>query len=578
MNLKHILPAVFLFAFIFTIFGVSSVNAASTTCGLVNVDYNDNLTIGAGGETGSFTVTIFNSGTATQHISASAQCTPNALDCALTGIGDNTLLDAGQQKSFSLNVQSSTAGTYAIPAEFRAGPSASTCTTQLTFNLNVLPAAGQTVQALNAWIDPATGQNARPADEVTYAIGLKNNVNKRIFASVASKGTNPFESSTSLSASNVALISGETKYISITVRVPPGTPGGTYQWIYHVDAGSNYNALDLPVSITVDAPILNLQLLNSPAQDQCTIVTASNVTSTPFSLQNNGELTGPFDLSIVGTSTVTGITTLTEPHFALQNGERKQFNINIAATPHTPIDNYTYKLRGNYQGFTFLDRSFCFKIQGITTVNVSAPRNIVIERTRISNTVINVTNTGTVSDQYALSIIPNSNVNVQIQPSTFTLAPGETQVVALAITSTLSTPLGNHPLTLRLDSQRYSKNIALNATVYATGRTGESLLRVTSPAEVKLSRGIAKAFNTTIENVGTTILRDVSITLNDMNDAWYASETHTILPGDSEDFITLVTIPVDTNDSQFSANLTATSGAEFVTSPIAYLPLSSLAG
>ncbi|MDP3742385.1 MAG: hypothetical protein Q8R15_03660, partial [Candidatus Micrarchaeota archaeon] len=57
---------------------VTATSAVSTTCGLINIDYNNALTLDTN-TGGSFTVTLFNQGTTTQRISASAQCEPSQL-------------------------------------------------------------------------------------------------------------------------------------------------------------------------------------------------------------------------------------------------------------------------------------------------------------------------------------------------------------------------------------------------------------------------------------------------------------------------------------------------------------------
>ncbi len=550
---------------------VTAASAVSTTCGLINVDYNNALTLDAN-TAGSFTVTLFNQGITTQRISASAQCNPVQLSCSLSGISSDTLLASGEQKIFSLNVESTGAsGSFAIPLEFRAGPSEATCTAQLSLTANVVSQPSGTVQPLTAWITPTDSQNARPSDSVEYTIGLKNNLNKKIFASISSQGTNPFESATTLSASNVALEGGETKYVYITVRLPPGTPGGAYNWVYRVDAGNccDYN-LDLPVSVVVDGPTLEVQLRGSPVQTQCTAVSAGSTVSIPMSLFNNADTTGPFDLSIQGSSTVRNIASVTEPRLTILNGEEKAFQVRFSPSSRTPIDTYTYKLRGTYNGFIFLDRSFCFSVQGVQSASISVPSNILIERTRISNNQINLTNIGTTADTYALSIDPTEDVTVLIQPSSFTLTPGQTQTVSLAISSDLSTPLGERTLSLRLDADNYSRNIDLNATVYATGRSGESLLRVTSPRELTFVKGIAKVFDVTVENIGQNVLRDVSITLDNVNPGWYMVDNRTLLPGGNEVFTVTLTIPGTYADQQLDANVTTRSGGEFLSEPITF--------
>ncbi|MFH0713864.1 MAG: hypothetical protein V1722_04880 [Candidatus Micrarchaeota archaeon] len=560
MNVKY----AFLTLFVFTV----CASAITTTCGLVNIDYNNDLTLNAG-EQGSFTLTAFNRGTATQRISASAQCDPLQLQCSFTGISDSTILAPSEQRTFSLKVKPLQSGAYPITGEFHAGPSASTCIAPLTFNLNALDAQTQTIDPLTVSINPVDSQNARPGDEVTFTITLKNNLNKKIYAGLSSQDTNPFESSTTLSASNVALQSGETKDVVIKVRLPPGTPGGTYTWIYKVDAGNCCGfTSNLQAQITVEAPRLSMQLLNAPVQDECKVANAGSTAAVPLIIKNNEETTGPFDLTIQGTNTVQNIVTLTEPRFTLLTGEEKPFQVNIAPLMRTPIDNYTYKLVGTYQGFKFLDRSFCFKVQGVDSINVTSSRNLVIERMRISNVQINVTNTGSTSDTYALSINPEAQLTAQLQPNSFTLAPGQMQTVAIAFTTNLQTPLGQRIVKLRVDGQKYSKNIDLNATVYATGRTGESLLKITSERQLNVVKGIAKTFNVTVENLGTEALRDVELTLNGIDLSWYVSENNTILAGDNEVFQITITIPTTSEETQFETQLKAQSGREFVTTPL----------
>ncbi|MDP3742609.1 MAG: hypothetical protein Q8R15_04805, partial [Candidatus Micrarchaeota archaeon] len=493
------------------------------------------------------------------------------LSCSLSGISSNTLLAPGEQKTFSLNIESTaSSGSFVIPLEVRAGPSEPSCTTSLTLTANVVSSQSGSVQSLTSWITPTDSQNARPSDSVEYTIGLKNNLDKKIFASISSQSTNPFESSTTLSASNVALEGGETKYVYVTVRLPPGTPGGTYQWIYNVDAGNCCNNLDLPVSITVDGSPLNVQLRGSPVQTQCTAVRAGSSVSIPMSLFNNGDVTGPFDLSIQGSSNVKNIASVTEPRLTVLNGEEKPFQVQISPSSHTAIDTYTYKLRGTYNGFIFLDKNFCFSVQGVQSASISAPSNIVIERTRLTNTQVNLTNIGTTTDTYALSVAPTEDVTVLMQPSSFTLTPGQTQVVSVAISSDLSTPLGERTLSLRLDADNYSRNIDLNATVYATGRRGESLLRVTAPTELTFVKGITKSFEVTIENIGTNVLRDVYLTLAGVNQEWYTADNRTLLPGGSEVFTITLTIPESYSAQQLDVNLTATSSGEVISEPITF--------
>ncbi|MBI4406588.1 hypothetical protein HY571_01610, partial [Candidatus Micrarchaeota archaeon] len=564
-NMKNIYLALFLLA------ALGAANAASTTCGLISLDYNDAIALNAGEAGGSFTLTAFNQGTTTQRISASAQC-DEEITCSFSGIGSDALIAPGQQRVFHLNLETNTPGLFVIPAEFRAGPSGATCATELQFTASVNEAASGEVPPITASIAPEDFVNARPGDTVNFRISVKNNLNKRTFATISSKGTNPFEASTTLSASNIALESGETKTVNIRVTLPAGTPGARFQWIYNVDAGNCCDySVDLPVEVVVDGPVLEIELLGAPVQGVCRVVNTGETARLDFSLDNRGEAEGPFDLSIQGSSTVQGIVSVTEPRFALAPGEEKPFQVVIAPRRNTPLDTYNYRVRGSHQGFVFLDRSFCFKVSGVESASISAPSNIVIERGRISSAVINMTNTGTIRDEYALTIEPGNEVVVEIQPSGFSLNPGETSLqVSLAITSDLSTPLGPRVVELRLDAQNYSRNIALNATVYATGRTGESLLSVTGPREVSLPRGISRSFEVTVENVGTSVFPDVEVLLEGVDAGWYESDSRTILPGGSEVFEVIMTIP-QTAEEQIEANVTARSGQEFVSTPLSII-------
>ncbi len=559
-NMKNTYLVLFLLAAFF-----GNASAVSTSCGLINLDYNNEVTLNAG-EAGSFTLTAFNQGTATQRISASAEC-DDELTCSFSGIGSDTLIAPGQQRVFNLNIEPNTAGLFTIAGEFRAGPSGATCTAELLFNANVNEVESGVVPPITASIIPADFVNARPGDVVGFRINVKNNLNKRIFATISSKDTNPFEASTTLSASNIALESGETKSVNIRVTLPPGTPGARFQWVYNVDAGNccDYST-DLPVEVVVDGPVLDIELLGAPAPDTCRAVETGETARLYFSLDNRGEVEGPFDLSIQGSSTVRGIVSVTEPRFALEQGEEKPFQVVISPQRNTPLDIYNYRIRGTHQGFVFLDRSFCFDVRGVESAAITAPA-IVIERGRISSVAINITNTGTVRDEYALTIEPSSEMTVELQPSSFALNPGQVQEVLLAFTSDLLTPLGPRVVEMRLDAQNYSRNIDLNATVYATGRTGESLLSLTTAREITMPRGVARSFEVTVENIGTSVFPDVEVFLEGVNRSWYETDSRTILPGGSEVFEMIVIVPQTAAD-QIEANVTARSGREFVSTPL----------
>jgi len=571
-TMKHIIATL---AVLMAFVGLAS--AASAQCGLLNIDYVDQAAIAQGGS-GGFTITAYNSGESTQRISASAYCDNRELDCSFAGISDDsTLVAPGERKTFSLDVQSTgPAGIYQINGELRAGVSAATCTTPLTFNLNVgqTNASGSSagINPLNAWIEPNESVNARPSDTVQYTIGLRNNGNKRIYAAISSMGTNPFESSTSLSASDVALEAGQTKLVTVAVHLPAGTPGGSYSWIYKVDAGicCGYSTTLTPIQINVQGPLLNIELRNAPLQDECTAVHAGESQTFNPSLKNNGNVNGPFDLTISGSATATRTVTISQTRIEIKHGEETPFTLTIAPSVRTPIGIYFYKLRGTYQGFTFLNRQLCFNVVGVETTRVAVPEEFTIEREHLSTTTINITNNGTVADEYALTPeqMDTSDMVVNLQPNSFSLTPGQTQTITVTVTSDLETALGERNLTIRLDAQNYSSNIELSAKVVASGKVGESLMEVTVDREIYAPPGASKVFQVSVENKARHILRDVSITIesSDLDASQYSAEPQSIFPGDTATFDVTVNLPTNAA-SQTPVNITVRSGEEFVKIP-----------
>ena len=549
---------------------VGLASAASAQCGLLNIDYVDQAAINQGGS-GGFTVTVYNSGENTQRISASASCDNRELDCSFTGISDSTLVSPGERRTFSLDVQSTgPAGVYQINGELRAGVSGATCTTPLTFNLNVGQVNASAANPLNAWIEPNESQNARPGDTVQYTIGLRNNGNKRIYAAISSMGTNPFESSTSLSASDVALEAGQTKLVTVNVRLPAGTPGGSYSWIYKVDAGicCGYSTTLTPVQINVQGPLLNIELRNAPLQDECTAVHAGESQTFNPSLKNNGNVKGPFELAITGSATATRTVTISQSRVEVNRGEETPFTLTIAPSARTPIGLYFYKLRGTYQGFTFLNRQLCFNVVGVETTRVAVPEEFTIEREHLSTTTINVTNNGTVADEYALTPeqMDTTDLVVNLQPNTFSLSPGQTQTVTVTITSDLETALGERNLTIQLDAQNYSSNIELPAQVVASGKVGESLMEVTVDREIYAPPGASKVFQVSVENKARHVLRDVSITIEGLDASQFSAESQSIFPADTTTFDVTINLPANAA-SQTPVNITVRSGEEFVKIP-----------
>lgn len=562
---KTILLSLFAFALF-----ASLSSATSTQCGLLNIDYSDLETI-TQGSSGGFTFTVYNAGESTQRVSASAVCDSRQLECSFTGVGDSTLIAPAQTLRFSLNTQSvGAAGSYQIPVEIRGGIGGSTtCTASTPLTLEVQSSISSAPSTpLTASITPDESVNARPGDAVIYTLTLTNNLNKRIYVSISSKGTNPFESTTSFSSSDVALEARQTKDVTVTVRLPPGTPGGAYLWIYYLDAGicCGYN-FTLPVQeIRVQGPILNLQLLDAPLQDECTVVDAGQREEVEMALKNNGELTGPFTLAISGSRTVTNSVSISQTRVEPARGEQVPITLTIAPPLRTPLATYYYNLRGTYQGFTFLNRQFCFTVRGVETSSLQLPQQVIIERSRIATTTINITNNGSTTDEYALTPVQEGDLAIQPQPTSFRLTPGQTQTVTLTITSDLTTELGERTLLLTLDAQNYSKEIELNATVAATGKVGESLLTVTVDREIYIAPGQSKVVQVAVENIGQSVQRDVTLEVEGLDSALFSSESQTILPGETVIFELSLTLLQGLN--QLPVNLTLQSGEEFVKTPL----------
>jgi len=510
------------------------------------------------GVTAVYDVVVRNTGIATQTIRASAQCDA-ALSCSFEDIPFPTNLLPGQSAAFHFTVSTTDAEakSYFIPLELRGGTLESPCIedvdeegSQLGVFLNVMaPTPTPSLPPITARLSPTEAQTVIPGEAAEYSLVLSNNLGSRVYASITTDGTNPFEATTFYSASQVALEPGEAKTVSIRVTIPPGTPGATYSWAFLVRGSpGSYSDLAFPVSLQVYAKGVALSLLGGPYPTDCIETRAGEEVRLEMYLRNDGESSGPFQASVEGTTAVQSITRLSQDIVELRRGEQAPITLEIAPTRATVLDTYSATLVIKSGGFEVLRRSFCFKVTGLEQIEVLKPSSSVVLRARTTSIPFRVRNTGSVAEEIAFSWEPLQEIGeVLVQPSTMSLSPSESKEAQLVITTSMATPLRDFvvPIQLHAAESNYTLAVGFNASVYSSNASNESLLSISWPPLQAAVEGM-KTVKVRVSNNGGERLEQVRLMIEGIPRAWYAVDyPRPISSGGYAEFVVTLTPPAD---------------------------------
>ncbi|MEW5956030.1 MAG: hypothetical protein AB1626_05865, partial [Candidatus Micrarchaeota archaeon] len=421
---------------------------------------------------------------------------------------------------------------------------------QLGVSLNVIaPAPTPALPSITATLSPTATQTVLPGEAAEYSLVLSNNLGSRIYASVLDDGTNPFETTTFYSANQVALEAGETKTVDVRVTVPPGTPGATYSWAFLVRSSpGSYADLAFPVSLQVYAEGVALSLLGGPYPTDCVETRAGEEVRLEMYLRNDGESSGPFQLSLEGTTTVQSIAQLDQNLVELQAGEQAPLTLTIAPTRATVLDTYSATFVVKSGQFDVLRRNICFKVTGLEQIEVLKPANSVVLRSRTTSIPFRVRNTGTVAEEIAFYWEPLQEIGeVLVQPGTMSLSPSESKEAQLVITTSMATALQDFVVPIQLHAARsdYTLAVNFNVSVYSSNASNESLLSISWPPLTAAEEGL-KTIQVRVSNNGGERLEQVRLMIEGIPKSWYAVDyPRPISPAGYADFIVTLAPPAD---------------------------------
>ncbi|NYZ74970.1 hypothetical protein H0O03_01780 [Candidatus Micrarchaeota archaeon] len=507
-----------------------------------------------------YDIVIRNTDLYSQTIRASAECNP-LLSCSFQDLPFPTTLLAGQSAAFHFTVQTAGADakSYFIPLELRGGSIEVPCIdntdaegNQLGVTLNVAAPAAPTPAPLpiTATLSPTEPQTVIPGESAAYTLTIRNDFGRHIYASILTDGTNPFETTTFYSASQISLEAGETKAVDVRVTIPPGTPGATYSWAFLVRGSpGSYSDLAFPVSLQVYAETVALSLLGGPYPTDCVETSAGQQTILEMYLRNDGESNGPFQISLEGTTTALSVASIDQSLLELKKGEQAPITLTIEPNRATVLDTYSATLVVKSGQFEVLRRNICFKATGLESIEVLKPANSVVLRARTTAIPFRVRNTGTVAEDVAFYWDPLQEIGeVLVQPATMKLNPSESAEAQLVITTSMTTPLEDFavPIQLHAAKSNYTLAVNFNASVYSSNASNESLLSISAPDLTAAQEGI-KTVEIRVSNNGAERLEQVRLMIEGIPASWYAVDfPRPIQPNGYADFLVTLAPPANT--------------------------------
>ena len=495
---------------------------ANAQCQYLSLNTIVNQTVLAG-QTATYPITIVNNGPTIQNIRASSICDPS-ITCSFPDLPLPFYLAPNANTLFHFTATPTQPGVYIIPIEVRGGDPANSCNVEGTVELNVLPNQPANQQPINVSIFPSTPQIARPGDTITYTFIIQNNLNQQQYVTISTQNTNPFEATTTYSANDIQLQPNQQKQVTASVTIPPSTPGNTFNWAFNFQASqpAGVSTTTIPVTLTVHAQQLNIQILGQPLAQNCITTSYNQPATLNLSLQNNGQITGPFQLNINAPQGVQNIITLSQNLFQLQQGEQQTFTITIQPQLNTPLNTYFFDLTGSYNNYQFYRQTFCVNIQPLQNLTVNTTPITAI--TGISTTAnFTITNTGSENENIELDYNPNPQFAlINIQPTNTQLAPTQTTVFYLTITPR---DTGTFTYPVNLYTQNYTQEIDFNITSISNN----NIFTIQPIGQITTTEGTTTTIQIGVQN-NAPQTENASITIQGIPQNWYSPANINLQP------------------------------------------------
>ncbi len=468
-----------------------------------------------------YPITLTNTGINAQFDSLAASCDA-PLQCSFAQAPYATLYPT-QHATFQLLVKSPVAGTFQIPLSITSGTN-NNCDSRI---LSLVVTASQQNLSGNDFdftFEPVQNQSTRPGEDLTYYLKAANNKDAKIYVRMSSEGF--FNSVTQFQYSDFEVAAHDSKRIAITVKVPPGTPSNIFQESFNARVTTNDGVqyyYSFPTQIFVYSNQLRLALQNEPSQ--CTLVKHNDQAQIDLRVRNDGEITGPFDIELNAGQQVSGILDVSPKLLEVKQGDTQDVLISINPKPSTILDYYAYQFVLSYNGIPVFLRDYCFQVFAKTTFVVNAAPDYAVGKGQVGVLLpFTVWNNGTVAQDFAVEVAPPSDLLVKIQPSSFTLGPGEKTSVNLVVTPSMSMREGKIKLPAVVRTSNVSQAVTFNLTILPPGQTVSGQGIQFKQESVRAYAGVETKLFVALANTNDQDLHDVTLTLAGIPGSWYTAQ------------------------------------------------------
>lgn len=530
--------------------------AVSAACPFLDVSGIFQANVTQGGQA-VFPLTLTNLGFNNQLIQLSGSC-PEGLTCSFSPSSSDVLVPS-QTKTFSLVVDANRVGNHSLPMILSADNNA--CQTlDYALKVNPAPSAGQ--QAFVVQVFPEGNASARPGQSVSYQVNIRNNQASLGYARL--KVVSPLKTTTELEAVDVDLAPQSDKTVTVKVIVPAGTPRGTYELLFTVEAfdGSgccSYSyAVRRPLFVFSDK--LQLTLQNEPFS--CLLAPHDQVTKYVFRLRNDGEIAGPFDLELVGGKAIFDASSLDASRLEIAPGDAQQLTWTTKPPSSMVLDKYPLILRAKYLDWVIFEKPLCFVVNAQRGFVVSSPDSYTITRAEPAEINFTVRNNGTAVSVLTVSATPPSGFDFRLPEASFTLSPGQAKVVRVLVSTTRLTPLGERKLPIEVSDGRIRQSLNAYVNVVSSLKPGKSFLKVET-ASPAVYAGVPYNGRIGVTNQDAKTQPNVTIRIDGLSPSWYDVQTESlnIVAAKTAYYDVLFTVPAGERSQSVPFQVTAESGS-----------------
>ncbi len=503
-----------------------------------------------------FIVTVTNTGSSTQTISANSLCDA-PLSCSFPDLSGPATLVPGQSTVFHVVVStaSAPAGNYTVPLQVSAGAAGSQCVEERRPVLKVrapdrptpTPAPGAPIAAALATGDDDFA--TQPGRTLVFTLFVENTAAETQFVHIGhGRGEgNVFAESTFASSDEFELKPRGARTVRIELTVPPATPGGFYDIAFKARATSSSAkvfSVDLPARLFVYSPNLYLRLANAPSAGDCLQAFHGNASSRELQVINSGEVRGPFETDLQAGTAAFNFLSINQKSFEAKQGERNNLRVTAAPSEAVPPGTYLYTVVVKYLDHVALRFDDCVVVRGVVDVQATQAIDYTLLRGSSASLPLRLSNNGSLAEKYAIEYNPGpaTGVTLSVKPSSFELGPREAASSEVIVQASKDAPLGRLRMPLTLRSPALTRELALNLRIASDNRT--------SPLSITPNRFLAFESTPTqvvvaVRNTGRAALDGVQVLVEGLPRGWTAvdSQPKRIAQGGQAEFLITFSVP-----------------------------------